>query len=142
MSGGTLTARHWTLVNNGSYALVANGGSATLTNTIVATHTVAGFWGSNITADHTLFFNSGTPCGGGATCTNAISGDPAFVDPDAGDYHIGPDSAALDAGIDAGVYSDIDFQPRPYQAPDLGADEYFPPGALRRVYLPLIMRDH
>lgn len=142
LSGGELTARHWTLVNNGSYALTTDGGSATLTNTIVATHTVAGFWGSDITADHTLFFNSGTPCGGGASCTNSISGDPAFVNPAAFDYHLTSGSAAIDVGVDAGVETDIDGEPRPYQIPDLGADEYWPPGVLRYLYLPLIMRHH
>jgi len=29
--------------------------------------------------------------------------DPAFVSPDAGDFHIGSDSAAIDAGVDAGA---------------------------------------
>jgi hypothetical protein len=46
------------------------------------------------------------------------------VDPDGGDFHIGPDSAALDAGVAAGVQMDLDGQPRPYQNPNLGADEY------------------
>jgi hypothetical protein len=58
----------------------------------------------------------------------------------AGDYQIGSASAALDAGVDAGVLSDIDRQPRPYLAPDLGADEYWPPGALNYSYLPLVVR--
>lgn len=142
LSGGTLTAQHWTLVNNGSYAITTDGGSAILTNTIVASHAAGGFWGSDISADHTLFFDSGTPCGGGATCTNSISGDPAFVDPEGGHYHIGPDSAALDRGVATDVMLDMDHEPRPYQIPDLGADEYWPPGVLRYLYLPLIMRHH
>jgi uncharacterized repeat protein (TIGR01451 family) len=46
------------------------------------------------------------------------------VDPDNGDYHIGPGSAAIDAGVDAGVTTDIDGQARPSGlGPDLGADE-------------------
>ena len=137
LAGGTLTAHHWTLANNGSHALTTSGGSATLTNTIVASHTVAGFWGTGITTDHTLFFDNGTPCGGGASCSNNLSGDPRFLNPSAGDYHIGPASAALDRGVDAGIYSDMDNQPRPYQAPDLGADEYWPPDVLKYAYLPL-----
>jgi hypothetical protein len=68
-------------------------------------------------------------------------GDPAFLDPDAGDYHICPVSAALDGGVDAGVYRDIDDQPRPYQIPDLGTDEYWPPGVLRYIYLPVVLRN-
>ena len=58
----------------------------------------------------------------------------------AGDYHIGSNSYAIDVGIDAGVTRDIDRQPRPYQAPDIGADEYWPPGVLRYIHLPLITR--
>jgi uncharacterized repeat protein (TIGR01451 family) len=46
------------------------------------------------------------------------------VDPDAGDYHIGFGSAAIDAGVDARVYHDIDSDPRPLGGGyDLGADE-------------------
>jgi hypothetical protein len=35
--------------------------------------------------------------------------------------------------------TDIDNQPRPYQTPDLGADEYWLPGVLKYLYLPLVM---
>jgi hypothetical protein len=72
--------------------------------------------------------------------SNDLWGDPDFVDPDAGDYHIGPDSDAIDQGVEAGVTSDIDHHPRPYQEPDIGADEYWPPGALKFIYLPVITR--
>lgn len=52
-------------------------------------------------------------------------GDPAFVDPDGGDYHVGASSAAIDRGVDAAVYRDIDGDPRPLRGGfDLGADEY------------------
>ena len=136
LSAGTLTARHWTLVNNGHYALITIGGSAILTNTIAASHTDGGFWGSSIAADHTLFSESGTPCSAGASCTSNFSGDPDFANPAANDYHIGPSSAALDRGVDAGVYTDMDNWARPYQAPDLGADEFWPPSC----FLPFIMR--
>ena len=57
--------------------------------------------------------------------SNDHYGDPAFVDPDNGDYHIGPGSGAIDAGVDAGVYVDIDGEARPFGAGyDLGADEW------------------
>lgn len=129
LSGGSLSARHWTLANNGNYALRTNGGSVVLTNTIVASHTIGGFSGFNIAADHTLFFASGTPCSGGAVCTSTLTGDPYFANPAAGDYHIGPGSAAIDAGVDAGVTDDIDGDTRPLRAGyDVGADEFpYPP---------------
>jgi hypothetical protein len=42
--------------------------------------------------------------------------------------------------MDTGVTLDIDHQPRPYQALDIGADEYWLPGELITIYLPLITR--
>ena len=134
-----LSAAHWTLADNGSYALTTDGGTATLTNTIVATHSIGGFAGLDIRADHTLFFNSGTPCSSGALCTNNLSGDPDFVDPGAGDYHIGLASSAIDAGTDAGIMHDIDHEPR-FGVPDLGADEYWATGTLKTAYFPLVLR--
>jgi hypothetical protein len=41
--------------------------------------------------------------------------------------------------VDAGIKTDVDHEPRPYQTPDLGADEYWPPGALKRAYLPVVL---
>jgi hypothetical protein len=40
-------------------------------------------------------------------------------------------------------YSSADsaiHEPRTYQEPDIGADEYWPPSALKIIYLPAIMR--
>ncbi len=51
-----------------------------------------------------------------------LFGDPLF----AGDgYHLGAGSAALDAGVDVGVTTDIDGEARPQggSVPDMGADE-------------------
>jgi len=134
LSGGTLTAYHWTLVDNGKYALTTDGGAANLTNTIVVSHALAGFWGRNIVADHTLYFNNGTPCGGGASCTNSFTGGPKFINPAAENYHIDTDSAAVDKGVDVGVMIDIDGDIRPQGiAPDLGADEVLFPLSISKV---------
>lgn len=47
-----------------------------------------------------------------------------YINPSVGDYHIGANSAAMDVGIDAGVRTDIDGDPRPAVAGfDVGADE-------------------
>ncbi len=131
LSQGDLLAQHWTLASNGAAALAAvNGGSAALSNTIVADH-LAGFYagldGSDVIADHTLFFSSTERCTGRAICTNNLEGNPRFVDAGTGDYHIGPDSAAFDTGLGTGVTTDMDGEPRPLCSnPDIGADELMP----------------
>ncbi len=64
----------------------------------------------------------------------AIYGDPDFIGPV---FHIGPNSAAINAGAFVGVLVDIDEQFRPNgPAPDIGADEYWP-----RFMLPIIRND-
>jgi hypothetical protein len=118
-----------------------------LTNTILVSHTVgvhiaggssarleATLWGSGAWA------NAADWGGGGTIVIGTINlwSAPDFIDFPNGDYHIGSASAALDAGVDAGVWTDIDLELRPYQTPDLGADEYWPPGALKRQYMPLV----
>jgi fibronectin-binding autotransporter adhesin len=135
----TATLLHNTLVGSGSgYGVyVEDYVTLFLTNTIVAGHT----WGitstyptsSTIFADHTLFWANAHD---GLRGTNPIDGDPRFLNPAAGDYHLGPGSAALDAGVDAGVATDIDGDARPMGAGyDLGADEAEPS---YRLYLPFI----
>jgi hypothetical protein len=111
-----------------------------MTNTIVASHT----WGITTTfqdssivhADHTLLWANAND---GIRGTNAIDGDPALVHPIAGDFHIGPNSTAVDAGIDVGTTVDIDGDVRPLNTLyDIGADEV----AWQSTYLPLAIRNH
>lgn len=120
--------------------------TVTLTNTILVSHTVGitVTAGSTVTLEATLWgdgdWANQVNWGGGGTISHAhdITGTPAFVAPDAGDYHIGPSSAAMDRGIDAGVEIDIDGDQRPIgPLPDLGADE-------RRqcIFLPLVVRSY
>ena len=67
---------------------------------------------------------------------NDCSGDPAF---DTDGYHLTSSSAAIDAGVDAGVTTDIDGDARPRGAGyDIGADEF----GQWYVYLPLVMKNH
>ena len=88
---------------------------------------------STILADHTLFWANADD---GIPGSNPVTGDPRFVDPPGGDYHIGPGSAAADAGVAAGIGTDIDGDGRPVGADyDIGADECF-----LRIYLPLVVR--
>lgn len=118
-----------------------------LTNTILAGHRVgiSVTAGNMATLEGILWHDSGQETyGEGTILTGMVNvyGDPAFVDPDAGDYRIGPASAALDRGVAAGDRTDLEREPRPHGMPDMGADEYWPPGVLKGVYLPLVQRNH
>jgi hypothetical protein len=70
--------------------------------------------------------------------TNYVTGSPCFVDllTDEAGYHLTSCSAAIDAGVNAGILEDYDGDSRPRLGGyDIGADEF---GWL--VYLPLILR--
>jgi hypothetical protein len=145
--------RHNTVVGNnggdGVGVFVGPGATMALTNTIVASHTVgitvtagssatleATLWGSG------LWANLADWGGDGAILTGAVNvwGDPALLDPDGADYHIGPGSAARDAGVDAGVMIDIDGDGRPQGSGyDIGADEFRLPW---QTYLPLVLKKY
>lgn len=71
--------------------------------------------------------------------SHVYTGTPAFADPLNGDYHITAGSAALDRGVSTATGLDIDDEPR-FGIADLGADEYWTPGALQRVHLPLVVK--
>jgi len=93
-----------------------------LTNTILVNH-VHGIHvteGNTITLDATLWHANGTEYSGNVIHNNDYNGNPAFA---TDGYHITPASTAIDIGINAGVTNDIDGHHRPYNAPDLGADE-------------------
>jgi hypothetical protein len=122
----------------------------TLTNNILVSHTV----GISVSAGNTVTLQ-GTLWGAGAwandrdwggpgaiyTGTVNVWGDPGFRDPDGGDYHLRPSSAAIDAGVDAGVGVDIDGDARPALGGfDIGADEFVVLG-LYRVVLPVLLHD-
>jgi parallel beta-helix repeat protein len=115
--------------------------TAILTNTIIVSHTV-GVWateGNAATLDHTLFYSlPGGQVGGPGMVTlhTGIVGAPRFA---MDGYHITPDSAAIDAGLDAGVQRDVDGERRPCGAgADLGADEY----CVYHLYLPVMLKRH
>ena len=136
---------HSTVARNGSTAggggesaiYVTDNGEAIsdvdLVNTILVGHDVgiivtvdnraalaSTLWGTGIWAN-------ATDWGGAGTIDIGIYNywdHPDFVAPDAGDYHIGIASAAIDKGPYTGVSNDIDGEPRPQgRGYDLGADE-------------------
>jgi hypothetical protein len=122
---------------------VDEGASLLMANTILVSNTV-GIQvrdASSATLEATLWYGNGSDTGGGGSIhTGAVNvwGDPAFVDPAAYDYHLLEGSPAMNAGVDAGVTTDIDGDKRPQGAGyDMGADEYPVPYAM---YLPLVLR--
>jgi hypothetical protein len=143
-SGARATLRHTTIVGQGEgshtgvYVIGSIPGfdvsDVSLTNTLLVgwdqgiyasgVTTVgleATLWGSGVWANG-ADWAGGTPV---STGTVNVWGDPGFVDAAVGDYHLGPRSAAIDAGVDAGVPTDIDGDQRPRGcAADIGADEY------------------
>lgn len=111
-----------------------------LTNTVLVSHTVGitATSGNTIVANGILWYGNLDNVGGmgAVTTTQAITGDPAFVDPVQMDYHIGWTSAAIDNGVNSGIEMDIDGQNRPFGSRyDLGADENW-----WRVYLPVVSK--
>lgn len=110
---------------------VAGGSVVTLANTILVAHDtgINVSFGSTATLTATLWGSGGWSndtdwgdVGDIFTGTINIWGNPVFVDPDTGDYHIVSSSAAQDQGVDVGVAVGLDGGPRD-ASPDLGAYE-------------------
>lgn len=88
------------------------------------------------TSDHDLFYNNYLNYDIGIVVTNPVLGNPAFVG--LGNYHLTAASAAINAGVDAGLTVDYDGDSRPWAGGfDIGADEF--PNR-RRSFLPAIRR--
>lgn len=135
---------HTTIANNsgdeGNGVYIDNYGDAystvAMTNTILVSHTIGirVTEGNTATLNATLWHANGTDYGGNVIHANDRTGDPAF---DIDGYHLTAASAAIDAGVNAGVMTDIDGDTRPQgKGYDIGADEF------RRwyAYLPVILK--
>jgi hypothetical protein len=119
-----------------------------LWNTIIANQATGIYAKGDVVAnvvfvDGILWYGNSNNTAGTGTffLSNEHTGDPLFVDLIGGDYHIGPGSAAIDNGVSTDVSTDIDGEPRFPGQVDLGADEYWAPGALKCIYLPLVVKN-
>ncbi|MDY7080301.1 MAG: right-handed parallel beta-helix repeat-containing protein [Chloroflexota bacterium] len=118
------TLRHNTFASNSGVGAVING-AAYFTNTIFYGHDTAINVASG-SADlwRTLRWQGTNSLGAATPHDTIIEDDPLFVNPAGMDYHVGPDSAAIDTGIGVGVYEDVDGDARPMGGGyDIGADE-------------------
>ncbi len=120
-------------------AIVVLSGTLHLTDTIITSHTIAiSNTGGTVLEDYNLFFGNVTNTLNVTNGGHSLIGDPKFVDPLHGDYHLRFGSAAIDHGVDAGVYSDLDGNLRPIGAGfDIGAYEY---QSNHYLWLPLIIK--
>jgi predicted outer membrane repeat protein len=143
-SVGPVAVTHATIVGPipavGS-AVAISAGSVEITNTILTNHEVGiSRTGGDVMQDFNLFFANGSDVQGTIVGgVNNVPGNPQFVDPAGGDYHISNNSPAVDAGSDTAVSRDYDGQFRPWGLGfDIGYDEVNP--ASQMVYLPLTIR--
>ena len=120
-------------------AVRVNSGNVTFEDNIVANHSIGlNRLGGSVFEDYNLFYSNtlnkfGAMSGG----THDVFGNPLFVNPALNNYHLRPGSTAIDAGADAGVYTDIDGQTRPQNAGfDIGFDEL----QIYHIDLPIVLR--
>jgi predicted outer membrane repeat protein len=146
-TGGRVDLLHNTVADhalNPKQAIFAQSGSIGITNTIIANHAIGleRWSGATVYEDYNLFYGntinlSGTIGSGG----HHPVGSPSFVDPAHHDYHLSFASAAVDVGVNAGVFTDLDGNPRPVKLGfDIGAYENQYTGPIHYVYLPLVRR--
>jgi predicted outer membrane repeat protein len=139
---GGATLLHVTIAGpgaTGAPALHVSAGALGVTNTIIGSYTVGiSRTGGVAFEDYNLFFNVPTPTSGSvASGGHSFAGDPVFAGPAQDDYHLRANSNAINGGVNAGVFSDIDGDLRPVNAGfDIGFDEFIQ----RLLYLSVILR--
>ena len=94
-----------------------------------------------VISDGILWYENNANTGGTGTffLSHEYTGDPMYVDVAGNNFHIAFDSAAIDHGVLTNINSDFDKEPR-FGIADLGADEYWAPGILKRLFLPLLTK--
>jgi predicted outer membrane repeat protein len=108
-------------------ALAAGGGTIDITNTIISGHAIGieVTDSGTVSEDYNLFSGNGADSSGSVNSGgHSLVGDPAFVNPAVFNYHLTAASAAINRGVDAGIYVDFEGDPRPQAGGfDIGYDE-------------------
>jgi len=135
-SPGQVTLVHTTIASptvGAGTAIYVRQGTVNITNTLVASYTTSiQRAGGTVNSDYNLFYNAPTTVTIGS---HSLTGtNPLFVNPAGDDYHLLSNSPAVGAGLNVGVATDLDGQPR-RDPPTIGAYE-----ALWRIFLPLVLR--
>lgn len=126
---GTVSILHTTVASPtlaAREAIYVTGGTVNILDTIVTSHTTGiQRTGGSVSEDHSLFFGNGSNIGGGVTAgASSLTGNPAFANLGADDYHLAAGSAAIDNGTAAGVTTDYEGNARPQGHDyDIGFDE-------------------
>lgn len=116
--------------------LAVTGVTMTLVNNIIVSHdtSISATTGTTLIISSTLLWGNGDDP---VTGTAMLAGPPRFVAPAEQDYHLLPDSPAVDAALNIDVHIDVDGDTRPIGPhSDIGADE-----VRLRSFLPLMLRN-
>jgi len=112
-----------------------------ITNQLVGIYVKGDVTNNVVISDGILWYENNANTGGTGTffLSHEYTGDPMYVDVAGNNFHIAFDSAAIDHGVLTNINSDFDKEPR-FGIADLGADEYWAPGILKRLFLPLLTK--
>ncbi len=141
-SPGVVEVVHVTIGAEGggaASAIAVLGGTASITNTIVASHTVGvSNSGGVLRQDYNLFSGNGSDVQGSYSGgSHNAGGDPRFLDPALDDYRLSPGSAAVDRGANASIVADFEGDARPLDGGfDIGYDEFSLIAGLSISYTP------
>ena len=141
--GAHAELRHNTIVRDeqsGGSAIHVIEGSASVYNNVITGHSVGVGAGpeGDVTSNYNLFFDNVVHHAGVPSGSNNLDGNPRFVNAAAGNYHLRPESPAVDSGsAQWGAGADLDGVTRPQRGSfDRGAYEYVnvPPTAAADTY--------
>lgn len=83
--------------------------------------------GGSVEGSHNILYSTDGLIAAEDFPDDLVNIDPLFIAPAADDYHLQPGSPAIDAGLNVGVTTDLEGNPRPHGSGyDIGAYEFIP----------------